>query len=168
MISSLEMKQRVASAYNLDPEGWQAYASRDKEGHIETVFLHGDDLYILKEEVINPFKSIGVGAQEKINSTLAQTTFTSPSFGLRPVTHDILERMTTFKEPNDLIGEVMRQNPIPTTKILAPAVVQGPMNFSLSPLRIMGERQDNLDAKIRSELNKLVDREYPHLRSIYR
>ncbi|MEE8114802.1 MAG: hypothetical protein V3T23_10655 [Nitrososphaerales archaeon] len=166
MISSFEMKQRVASAYNLDPQGWQAYTSRDQEGHIETVFLHGDDLYVLKEEMINPFKSVGVAVQEKINSNRAPTT--SPSFGLRPVTDDILQRMTTFKEPSDLIGAVMRQKPIPTARIRAPAVVQGPVNFSPSPLRIMGEQQDNLDAKLRRELNKLVDREYPHLRSIYR
>jgi hypothetical protein len=168
MISSIEMKKRVAKAYNLDPEGWQAYTSRDKEGHIETLFLQGDDLYVLKEEVINPFKSIGVAVQETVSSGQTPAKYTSPSFGLRAVTEDMLQRMTELKEPNDVIGAVLKQNPIPTTKINAPAVVQGPVNFSPSPLRILGRRQDTLEAELRRELNRLVDREYPHLRSIYR
>ena len=111
MISSAEMRKKIANMYDNDPEGWQVFAARGRGRYYDTVFIHGDDHYIIKEEVINPYESIGLATHEKIESK--KSSLGRIPFGLRGVPSDMLKRMMNTSEESgrDIISEVLTQRP---------------------------------------------------------
>lgn len=166
MLPSEELKSKIVKRYNENPQGWQAFTARDARGHIDTVFVHGEDVYVMKEEVINPLNAVGVGVEEKLNSNLKNSF---PSFGFRPLdfrTLDLL--MKNEKAQKGVIGELMMRNPVSIPNINAPAVIHGPVTYSNAPLSIMGDKQKDIDSQLRQELNRLLERKYPHLKGMYR
>ena len=87
MISSKKIRAKIEKDYNKDPEGWQAYISNNK-GHIDSIFVNEDYLYIIKEQIINPFKSIGLGVKRRISFDLKESK--QINFGLRPVSPKLI------------------------------------------------------------------------------
>lgn len=166
MDTSAEIKSRILRAYNTSPDGWQVYTAKDARGHTDTVFVHGNDVYVTKEEVVNPYRSIGVGIQEKLDIVKIPS---APSFGLRPLDVNTLETLLTVddKAQRSLIGQVMSNRPVAIDNIRSPAVIHGPITHSNVPLSIMGSKQKEIDSRLREELDRLLDRKYPHLRSMY-
>ena len=165
MISE-EIKTKVVRRYNANPNGWQVFTARESRGHINTVFVQGEDVFAIKEEVINPFSSFGVGIQEKID---LKRPFAGPSFGLRPLDSKALEMLLAMNEnvQRNVIGDLMGRNPVSIPSINAPAVIQGPITQTKDPLSIMGSKQKDVNSELKEELDKLLERKYPHLKTMY-
>ena len=165
MISE-EIKAKIVRRYNEDPHGWQVFTARDARGHIDTIFVQGEDVFAIKEEVINPFSSVGVGVQEKVNF---KKPLAGPSFGLRPVDLRTLEMLLAMNGnmQKGMMGELMGRNPVSIPSIDAPAVIQGPVTHSTDPLSIMGSMQKDVNSQLKEELDKVLWKKYPHLKTMY-
>ncbi|MBM3897782.1 MAG: hypothetical protein FJ358_04575 [Thaumarchaeota archaeon] len=165
MISE-EIKTRVVRRYNENPHGWQVFTARDTRGHIDTVFVQGEDVFAIKEEVINPFSSIGVGVQERVDM---KKSFAGPSFGLRPLDYTTLEMLLAMNAnvQRNVVGELMGRNPVSIPSINAPAVIQGPVMQIRDPLSMMGDKQKDVNSQLKEELDRLLEKKYPHLKTMY-
>jgi len=165
MISE-DIKAKIVRRYNENPHGWQVFTARDARGHIDTVFVQGEDVFAMKEEVINPFSAVGVGIQEKVNF---KKTLAGPSFGLRPLDFRTLEMLLAMSEnaQKNIVGELMGRNPVSIPSINAPAVIQGPVTHSNDALSIMGSKQKDVNSQLKEELDKLLEKKYPHLKTMY-
>lgn len=168
MLDSVEIKNRIAREYNNNPQGWQVHTAKDERGHIDTIFLHSDDIFILKEELVNPYKTIGVGLHEKLDVKVKHIL--APSFGLRPLDFNTLQTLSTLDEreaQNSILNEVLTKNPVSFGNINAPAVIHGPITHSNKMLNIMGSKQKDIDHQLKEELDRLLERKYPHFKTMY-
>lgn len=169
MIPSAELRKRIVRDYDANPIGWQVFTARDREGHQDTIFVHGEDLFAIKEHIVNPFESVGFGTSEKIEPW--KSPLIGPSFGLRTVTWETLQMILQAGEGalgRGLLGEILNQNPVSTGLVTAPVLLQGPVNYSTSPLNLLGRGQSDIEIQLRNELDKLIERRYPHLKNMYR
>jgi len=168
MIPSSEIRREILREYNKDPIGWRVLTSRDIRGHIDIIFSHRGDVWFLKEEHVNPFEAVGFGVREKMPEV--KGSLQGLSFGFRPVTGRMMGEIWRAVEREDDVGRIisslLNQKPIPINRIRAPAVLEGPVVTSPKPLEVFPE-QRNLDIKLRSELDKLISRKYPHLITTY-
>lgn len=168
MLDSAEIKNRIAREYNNNPQGWQVHTAKDERGHTDTIFVHSDDIFIIKEELVNPYKSIGVGLHGKLDSRIKSVV--APSFGLRPLDFNTLQILSTMDEreaQKSIINEVLTKNPISFENINAPAVIHGPITHSNKMLNFMGSRQKDIDCQLKEELDRLLERKYPHFKTMY-
>jgi len=67
----------------------------------------------------------------------------------------------------NIVGELMGRNPVSIPSINAPAVIQGPVTHSNDALSIMGSKQKDVNSQLKEELDKLLEKKYPHLKTMY-
>ena len=62
--SAKDTKKEIMLNYNRDPQDWHIMVGKDNYGHTDTLITHSNELWILKEEIINPYKSLGFGIKK--------------------------------------------------------------------------------------------------------
>ena len=166
MISSEKIRAKIEKDYNRNPEGWQAYISNNK-GHVDSIFVNEDNLYIVKEQIINPFKSIGLGVKRKISFDLKESK--QINFGLRPVSPKLIDNLINNNqaESNNFVNNILKQKPSSYEDIKTPVMLQGPVNYSSTNMNKLWETEKDLDSRLRSELQKILNKKYPYISSIY-
>ncbi|MCX8192130.1 MAG: hypothetical protein N3F06_04920, partial [Nitrososphaerales archaeon] len=144
--------------------------TKDRYGHINTIFIHGKDIWFLKEEFINPYETIGVGIKDTLDPQ--KLPIIRPSFGFRPLTRRMmLEIMNAYEDKDrrsleDIINRVLNADPRPLSDIRTPLIVEGPI-LHMQTIPSILNKQEELDTKLRIELNNLLSRRYPHLTTMY-
>ena len=165
MISSDKIRAKIEKDYNKNPNGWQAYMSNNK-GHLDSIFINEDNLYIIKEQIINPFKSIGLGVKRRISFDLKESK--QIDFGLRPVNPKLIDNLINNQsESNNLINKILKQKHSAYKNIKTPVMLQGPVNYSSPDIKEIRKNEKDIDSRLRIELQKILDRKYPYISSIY-
>lgn len=160
-----KIKERIIKKYNSDPSEWRVIFGRDNYGHYNTAIGHESDIWIIKEEQINPYKFVGYGT--KVNSDVDILKKISPySFGLRPISEKQIEKLATgfslrnnkFKE---ILSNIMKTNPSPINELNSKIILQGPVVSSDQTTKLISQKNKELDLKLRKELRKLLYKKYP-------
>jgi hypothetical protein len=124
---------------------------RDNRNFSQVLVSDGSHLWILKEEWINPYRSVGFGAKlvggaESLSSSVPQ------SFGLRPLKVEQIRELATLmrqeKDPMDLFHQVMRSKPVSSVDIQSPLVLQGPVMASHNPLSLISDKHQDLERRL--------------------
>lgn len=162
-ISAERIRSEIMKLYNRDPRRWHVLVGRDSRGYTSTIFLYGDKMWVLKEEPLNPYESIGLGLEvEEIDESLKSFVKNPYPFGFRPVSErylrDILEAGITERTIERMLGK----KPVSTEKISSPAIV-GPVTMPTKPIEFVSKRQIDLDEKLGKELDKLIHKKRPDL-----
>jgi len=163
------LKKKVLSLYDEVPTNWRVFLGRDLKGYFDTLVVHEKDAWLIKEERISPYKSIGVGAKLAIESE-PKVRFPY-SFGFRPVSDEMLAKLMraalSNKDLRVYATELIKKEPLPLPKITTRVVLQGPLIYTGKVPIIAPEKQIKLDLKLRAELMELIKRKYPHLLTMY-
>ena len=69
--------------------------------------------------------------------------------------------------PSRLLARVMRTDPIASTEITSPGILQGPVIHSARGIGVISERQAELDRELRLELERLLMRKYTQTIATY-
>jgi len=78
-------KREIQRLYDKDPRKWHILSGRDSHGYNDLVVMHENDLWIIKEQLINPYKSVGF-ALKTVGKAHGVENIESPQYGVRPVT----------------------------------------------------------------------------------
>jgi hypothetical protein len=166
MISPSEkIKEKIIKRYNSNPIGWRIIFGKDNYGHFNTAIAHETNIFLIKEEQINPYKYVGFGTE--ISTEMDVFKKISPhTFGLRPVSEKQIKKLSKGlnlgnKKFKDVFSDIMRNNPVSADKIDSSIVLQGPIVSSERTTNIISQKNKELDAKLRSELKKLLNKKYP-------
>jgi len=154
--SAKQARLEIRKLYEEDPVGWHIFLGRDKKGYYNTSIVHRSDLWLIKEEVINPYEAIGYALKTTLQKDLEISE--EISFGLRPLQSEI--------EDIDDVLKVMLQKPLPSSKITSPYVAEGPYIIS-TRLGELAPSQSELERRLSAELDRLVEKRYGYLRRIY-
>ena len=159
-----KLKREIARSYDSNPKGWNVFVGRDNRKFSQALISNGSNVWILKEEIINPYKSVGLGVKlvdqlDSLKSTVPQ------EFGLRPLNQGQIKKLIdiTKKEesPRDILLGIMKSKPVSSGDIKSPLILQGPIMSTENPLSLLSDKHRELDRKLNSELNKLLLRKYP-------
>ena len=170
MESSNEVRKKALSAYNQNPKGWKVTVTRDNAGFFNTMIVKRKNIWLLKEQVINPFRTEGYGIVDTLDE---EPDFNSPSssFGFRPLKPDSLELAQNEEDlkrrSDQLIKETLTRDPVSLDRITTPFTIQGPMLYSDKRNALFSSQHRELDFKLKVELEKLISRRHPHLRTTY-
>jgi len=172
MESSESLRHAIIKRYNTDPRSWHVLVGRDVTGYYDTYVIHGEDIWILKEENINPYKRIGLGVKTQLQDISVLKRLPDYTFGFRPVSEKIfLEALTgepsSFKIEN-LISTLLKTEPKALQNISSPLALQGPILYSQKSIEMLSPKNKDADSELREALESLLNRKYPHLRSTYR
>jgi len=164
--SSEEIKKEIAEEYNKDPLGWNLFAGRDSESHLELIVTHRNTFWYIKEEIIKPTKTLGVGVrrrvdEEALNDLSVNKVF---QFGFRPLDNrhiNLLLQSKSQEQFNKVLIKILSTPPIPTTSNKRTNLgILGPI-YPKSSINSFIDRQKELDLKLRIELEKLLIRKRP-------
>ncbi len=159
-----EIRKEISAKYNKDPKRWQVFISRDHKGFYGLIVIKGDEMWLIKEEVISPYKTVGLGAKDRMEDPSLLADISPFQFGLRPLSQDRMEEIMELVDkggPIDgLMAKIMRCEPKPIRAIKTPIVLQGPVIHLPKSSEILSERQRRLDAELREGLEKLLYRKY--------
>lgn len=142
---------------------------RDLRGHYDLIFTKGSNIWFVKEEFVNPYKSVGLGAKQRIGRKIdVENPF---EFGLRPLSEeqmraliDVLQRGSDLGKISKIIEDI---EPISARKVDTPYALQGPVIRVDRHTGLISEKQRELDQRLRTELEKLLSKKYPHLLRSY-
>jgi hypothetical protein len=159
-----EIRKEISARYDEDPKRWQVFLRRDPKGFYGFVVIKGEDLWLTKEEVISPYKAVGLGVKDRIEASGSLPDISPFPFGFRPLSQDrmerIIESMDKGEPIDDLMAKIMKSEPKPIHAIKTPIVLQGPVVHLPRGSEFLSERQRRLDAKLREGLEKLLYRKY--------
>jgi hypothetical protein len=159
-----KLKREIARSYDSNPKGWNVFVGRDNQKFTQTLISNSSNVWILKEEIINPYKSVGLGVKlvEQVDSL---KSVAPQEFGLRPLNQRQIKRLIDLtkkeKSPRDLLLGIMKSKPVSSNNIKSPLILQGPIMTTENPLSLLSDKHQELDRKLNSELNKLLLRKYP-------
>ncbi len=163
-----QLKREIMSEYNKQSSDWHVFTSRDIRGNVNTVFVHGKHVWFLKEQPINPYESVGFGVRSRADEV--RGNLPPHSFGFRPVNKrlmtEILNQGASGGSVDQIVERLLQQRPMPLSSIRSPVAIEGPVVHSPSNLNLFPQQQD-LDFKLRAELDSLITRKYPHLHTTY-
>ncbi len=168
--SSNEIRKKAMNAYNQSPKGWKVTVTRDRAGFYNTMIVKRKNIWLLKEQVINPYETAGYGLVDTLDE---EPEFDSPgsSFGFRPLKADSLELAQNeedLKRRSDrLLRETLTRDPVSLNRITTPLTIQGPMVYSDKRDAIFSAHHRDLDFKLKVELEKLISKRHPYLRTTY-
>ncbi|MCJ7761205.1 hypothetical protein MUP59_08735 [Candidatus Bathyarchaeota archaeon] len=166
-----KLKREIAKSYDSNPKGWTVVVGKDSRRFSQILVSNPSQAWILKEEWINPYKSIGLGAQlvggiESLNSKLPQ------EFGLRPLAPQQIRDLSNLagreENPRELLLEIMRSQPVASKDIHSPLVLQGPIMTTSNPLSLISKKHEELDRHLSEELERLLLRKHPQAITTYR
>ncbi len=166
-----DIKKEILKRYDSNPSGWRVFVGRDGRGHFDLAVSHDSDMWLIKEEQINPFHSVGFGVRGKVVSFETIEKISPYTFGLRPLSESQMMRVAlalrSGETPSRLLARVMRTDPIASTEITSPGILQGPVIHSARGIGVISERQAELDRELRLELERLLMRKYPQTIATY-
>jgi hypothetical protein len=153
----------IIDLYNKDPRKWHILSGRDDFGYHDIVVMHGTDVWIVKEQFINPYKSVGFSVKT-LNKVNPIEKIETAQCGVRPVSQrqieQIIETIQAGKNAHELLSEIMSQKPISLREVRSAAVVQGPVLHVNRPTHFLSPKQHDLELKLRTELEKLLMRKH--------
>lgn len=163
MKSAEDVKKEISRLYDKDPTEWRVISGKDRHGYNDLVVVHGADVWIIKEQLINPYKSVGFAVK-----TLGKGTnigsFESPPCGIRPVSQAQIEEIARTLEKgqnaHEVLSEIMNHRPISFRDLRSPVIVQGPILHVNQPTDLVSTKQRDLDLRLRDELEKLLMKKY--------
>lgn len=169
MLAAEEIIREIIESYNKRPLGWKM--ASDLRGN--AIVVGPDFGYRLKTMMISPSENIGFGVRFEPKD-LGASIDTGYSFGFRPVPTDLFETIskgnpTSAESVQNVIGKLLERDPVPLNRIGSEAagVLGGP--FLQHPdLRAVSKAQQELDEKLRFEVEREFIRRYPLRASIYR
>lgn len=159
-----KLKREIARSYDSNPKGWNVFVGRDNRKFSQTLISNSSNVWVLKEEMINPYKSVGLGVKlvDQIDSL---KSVTPQEFGLRPLNQGQIKKLIDLtrkeKSPRDLLLGIMKSKPVSSSNIKSPLILQGPIMTTENPLSLLSDKHRELDRKLNSELNRLLFRKYP-------
>ncbi len=160
-----DIKKEILKRYDSNPSGWRVFVGRDRRGHFDLVISHDSDMWLIKEEQINPFRSVGFGVRDKVVSFETIERISPYTFGLRPLSERQMMKVAlalrSNESPSKFLARVLRTEPVASTEITSPGVLQGPVIHSARGIELISERQAELDRELRLELERLLTRKYP-------
>lgn len=166
-----DIKKEVLKRYDSNPSGWRVLVGRDRRGYTDLVISHDSDIWLIKEELINPFHSVGFGVRDKIVSLEAFEKTAPYTFGLRPLSErqmrNVVLALRSGRSPSKLLAKILRTDPIASTEIASPGILQGPVIHSAKGIELISEKQAELDRQLRLELERLLMRKYPQTIATY-
>jgi len=166
-----EIKKQILKRYDSNPSGWRVLVGRDKRGHYDLVVSHDSDMWLIKEEQINPLHSVGFGVRSKIESLEAVEKLSPVTYGLRPLSKSQMTRIASALQSEMSLSEVLskflKTDPVASSEITSPGILQGPVIHSPKGIGLISERQAELDRELRNELEKLLMRKYPQTIATY-
>jgi hypothetical protein len=170
-IDSQRIRREIANKYESDPSGWRLLWGYDGKGHNNLLVVKGSKLWWLKEEMINPLLTVGCGIRSPLEVDLESKVFggkePAPSYGLRPIHQDQMERimkdLAAGITPQNPIREILRSEPKAITELDTSFLMQGPFYRVPQITDILSDKQRELDAKLNSELHRLILKRYPQL-----
>ncbi|MEN3035260.1 MAG: hypothetical protein ABC537_03050 [Candidatus Methanosuratincola sp.] len=168
MIAAEDIVREIIEKYNKKPIGWQM--ASDLRGN--TIVIGPDIGYRIKTMMISPFENIGFGTRFEPES-LGAPIGSGYHFGFRPAPPDLFEKISKENFGNEgaqrIIGKILESDPVPLERIDSGAggILGGP--FLQHPdLRTISKAQQELDEKLRIEVEKEFMRRCPMRASIYR
>jgi len=160
-----DIKKEILKRYDSNPSGWRVFVGRDRRGHFDLVISHDSDTWLIKEEQINPFRSVGFGVRDKVVGFETVERISPYTFGLRPLSERQMMKVAlalrSNESPSKFLARVLRTEPVASTEITSPGVLQGPVIHSARGIELISERQAELDRELRLELERLLTRKYP-------
>lgn len=166
-----EVKKEIIKRYNAEPEDWQILLGKSPDRYYTMIATHGSDKWIVKEQPLSPFESIGFGSQQRIKEGEVALRTSSYPFGFRPLTTNQAKTLVTAMEEERDVGEllrkVLRTKPVSIDEINSPAAIQGPIIHSSNPLQLLSEEQRELDRKLAIELEKHLINKYSYRMGMY-
>ena len=165
MESAEDIRKQILREYNKEPTGWQAYTGRDMRGHIDTVFVHGKNVWILKEELINPNQTVGFGVIDEM--PVVSSIVSHQSFGFRPVTKRLIQEISAEKNITQTINSLLNRRPVSLHSLRSGIALEGPIMFSPKPGDVIPPKLRQIELELRLELDRLLTRRFPHLSTIY-
>jgi len=167
-----QVKREIARRYSVDPDGWQVLYGRNPDGSSDLMVVHGSDMWIIKENAVNPYRSIGLGAKARLREGEEIKGFSPYPFGLRPLPREQMQelmlRLVSGKTTRKLMTEIMMTKPSSPKDIRSPVVMQGPIVYSERPIELISETHRKLSEKLDEELEKLLYKKYPSRMGMYR
>jgi len=167
-----QVKKEIARRYSADPDGWQVLHGRNPGGSSDLIVVHGSNIWIIKENAINPYQSIGLGAKGRLEEGEEIKSFSPYPFGLRPLPseqmQELMLRLLSGKSTRKMMEEMMKIKPSSPRDIRSPVILQGPVIYSQRPIELIGETHRELSEKLDQELEKLLYKKYPERMGIYR
>jgi len=161
---SENIREEIERKYNKNPRGWHILTGKSDDNFYNSVILHGKDMWIIKEEFLNPFKTIGLGDKVKIGEEFKPILKNPYSYGFRPLTESQGRMILNENFSSRMIHKILSTEPLPYDDIRSLAL-EGPI-ISAPNLRF-SDKQEELDIKLRKSLRKLIYREYPELTKGY-
>ncbi|WEU40859.1 MAG: hypothetical protein OdinLCB4_002790 [Candidatus Odinarchaeum yellowstonii] len=169
MRTAESVKKEIAKKYNKDPEGWKAWVMKDPQHNINWIFRHDQNFWMIKEFVVNPYQTIGIGGRTKDNNILENPSYLS--FGLRPISERALIEILEIEDPQLRAlktAKIMMANPpLPFDRLQEDYILQGPIILSPRNLEDLSYKQRMLQRKLDTELNRLKNRTLPHILGMF-
>jgi hypothetical protein len=163
------VKREIMREYNRDPTGWHVFTKRDADRHFDTIIIHGRHVWLLKEEHVNPYETVGFGLREVLEQPMSSLP-PMPTFGFRPLSGRAIARLQRLGPEStgtaNLLVELLSRKPAPLPALTGRRALEGPIVASPDELELF-PAQRSLDAKLRGELDTLLHRRYPHLGTTY-
>ncbi|MGQ9543583.1 MAG: hypothetical protein ACUVTM_05820 [Candidatus Bathyarchaeia archaeon] len=158
------IKKEIARLYDANPLGWSVLVGKDSRNFSQVLVSHGPKIWILKEEWINPYKSVGFGVRLEGGGELLKSDGLQ-QYGLRPLNRKQIKELTNLMEREEDLREflmkVIKSKPVPSRDARSPLIVQGPIMATSNPLSLLSDSHRELDIKLREQLEKLLLRKYP-------
>jgi hypothetical protein len=169
------LREEIARKYESDPRGWSFLWNTDERGRYNFLVAKESRFWWLKEEMINPQLTVGCGVRSSLESDLKARVFGKsnihPSYGLRPIEENqmklIIADLAEGKAPRTALSEVLRSEPRRLKELDTSFVMQGPFHQTTGFADILSDKQKELDAKLNTELERLIMKRYPQLTMPY-
>jgi len=171
MLDSTKVRREIARLYDKDPEGWRVLVGKDKSGFYDALISHGTEAWQVKEYQVNPYKFVGLGS--KLPSLTSEPLIPQEyPFGLRAIGVDQMKEIASViddpRTMSDLASKLLSRKPVSATEALeSPAILQGPILQSATPLEALSSAHTRLDEKLRKELQRIVRRDFRHTLTPY-
>ena len=166
MLDSTKVRREIARLYDKNPEGWRVLVGRDKSGFYDALISHETEAWQLKEYQVNPYKFVGLGSRLPSLPGGPLLPREEP-FGLRAIGLDQMKEIAAvIDDPasmSELAAKLLSRKPVTASEAVeSPVVLQGPILQSPKPLETLSSAHTKLDARLRKELQNLVNREFRH------
>jgi hypothetical protein len=166
LLDSTRIRREIVRLYDKDPQGWNVLVGRDRAGFYDVLISHGAEAWQVKEYQVNPYKFVGLGSRLP-NALPGPLTGVESPFGLRPINLDTIKEITTLMDDpramSELTSKVLNEKPVSSREAIeSPAILQGPILHSINPLEALSTSHSKLDARMRKELQRLVNRKFLH------
>ena len=140
---------------------------KDRDGFFDVLVVHRDTMWIIKEFSVNHYKTVGFALKKSVDPYTKLPESRYP-FGLRPVESEkvfkVLSELKRGKSTQEILDEILSKEPTTSNEIGNKLAVAGPVVISKeTPFKYLSEKQQEVNVKLKKELEKLIQRKYSYL-----